>query len=453
MFFNKNMKKSYQDEGIQALLSESKRLLEDSQSKELSIVKPNVELSPEINEIFNNLSEAIKNYQKRTEYDIMKFQLANKALKTGLWDMDVVGGDPVNPNNKFVWTSEFRRMVGFTDEKDFPNKLNSWSDRLHPEDKDRTINAFAAHLTDTTGRIPYDVKYRLKLKNGEYGFFRATGDVVRNKEGKPVRVAGLLLDLAEEKRLEELDREFVEKVKKDTEIITNVTNLIKDFNENIESQTKAVDESTQKTESIVNSLKHISEISKKEQESINGLLENASRAQEAMQGTKQSVQGISQSVEGISSAIQIISSIAANTNLLSMNAAIEAAHAGDAGKGFSVVADEIRRLSESTRTNSVDISKTLKNIIEGINVTSKQSEETDKSIGDMLKEINNFAVIIKDILDTFSNLTNEGNETTAALGQLKNQTEEFKKGYSHMVSMNEKLVSTMSNIASNRRSD
>jgi len=157
-------------------------------------------------------------------------------------------------------------------------------------------------------------------------------------------------------------------------------------------------------------------------------------------------------VEGISSAIQIISSIASNTNLLSMNAAIEAAHAGNAGKGFAVVADEIRRLSESTRANSVDISKTLKSIIEGINVTSKQSDETDKCIVEISEEINVFAQVITDIINTFSKLSEESHEIAKVFRNLKEQTATFKTGYSHMVSINKQLVSTMNDIAARRAS-
>jgi PAS domain-containing protein len=444
-------KRENRNSGIDALVSESKRLLEEQKVRDLSVIKPSVELSPEVREVFDNLSNAIQSYQERVNYNIMKYQLANKALHTGLWDMDVVGGDPVNPNNAFIWSDEFRHMVGFTDENDFPNKLNSWSDRLHPEDKEETLRAFAKHLTDFSGKTPYEVKYRLKKKNGEYGYFRATGDTVRDKDGRPLRVAGLLLDMAEEKRIAELDKQFVEKVKSDTEIIGNITKLVHDFDYSIESQMKAVEESAQKAENIVQSLRRVSDISQREQASIKILLEYTSRAQESMQGTKRSVQSIAQLVEGIGSAIQIISSIAANTNLLSMNAAIEAAHAGEAGKGFSVVADEIRRLSENTRTNSIDISKTLKNIIDGINVTSKQSDETDNCISEMSKAISNFANIITDIISTFRKLSDESHEIAVVFSNLKEQTATFKSSYSQMVAVNEQLLATVNDIAANHK--
>jgi len=452
MTWNKEKQKSAQSSSIETLLTESRRLLEKSKSRDLSIVKPDAGLSPEVREIFENLSMAILNYKDGVNYNIMKYQLANKALRTALWDMEVIAGDPVNPNNIFIWSEDFRRMLGFSNEIDFPNKLSSWSDRLHPEDKEMAVNAFARHMLDYSGRTPFDVKYRLKLKNGDYGFFRATGDTMRDETGKPLRVAGLLLNLAEEKKIEELDRQLIEKVKHNTEFIGTITKLVTDFDESIDSQTRAVEESTQKTEHMLTSLKHVSEISRQEQESIKRLLDNTARVQSAMHGTRQSVQVISQLVEGISSAIQIISSIAANTNLLSMNAAIEAAHAGDAGRGFAVVADEIRRLSESTRINSVDISRTLKNIIDGIAVTSKQSDETDKCIGEISKEINIFAEVIGDIIKTFSKLSDESHEIAVVFGNLKQQTATFKSGYSHMVSINKQLVSTMNDITSRRAS-
>ncbi|MDR3000754.1 MAG: response regulator [Fibromonadaceae bacterium] len=140
------------------------------------------------------------------EYDIMKYKLLNDALSIGLWDMDVIDGDPVNPQNKFTWSQEFRQMLGFTDENDFPNILQSWSDQLHPEDKERTLEAFAAHINDCTGKTSYDIEYRLMMKGGEIRYFQALGTTRRDSDGTPIKVAGALMDITEK-------RQMIEKVK------------------------------------------------------------------------------------------------------------------------------------------------------------------------------------------------------------------------------------------------
>ena len=160
-------------------------------------------LTPGEADIVFLLGKALSNYKSAVEYDLMKYRLTSDALGIGLWDMDVVDGDPINPKNKFTWSNEFRRMLGFSDERDFPNLLSSWSDRLHPEDKDRTLNAFVAHLVDHTGRTPYDLNNRIMLKNGSYRSFHAFGATLRDKNGVPLRVAGALEDITEKKQIQE----------------------------------------------------------------------------------------------------------------------------------------------------------------------------------------------------------------------------------------------------------
>ncbi|MCL2009473.1 MAG: ATP-binding protein [Synergistaceae bacterium] len=153
-----------------------------------------------------NEIEKMLDQLRAAEYDIMKYKLTSDALNIALWDMDVVSGDPVNPNNKFVWSQEFRQMLGFSDKNDFPDLLHSWSDRLHPEDSERTLDAFAAHMNDHSGRTPYDIEYRLMMKNGNYRHFRALGATLRGDAGIPVRVAGALMDITEKKQTEEKAR-------------------------------------------------------------------------------------------------------------------------------------------------------------------------------------------------------------------------------------------------------
>ncbi|MDR0472755.1 MAG: methyl-accepting chemotaxis protein, partial [Treponema sp.] len=215
---------------------------------------------------------------------------------------------------------------------------------------------------------------------------------IHNGINKPENCSRYTLAVLNEKKdTEELNRQLQEHISRASGFIEGISQLVQNLNATIGSQAAAVDKSSDATEKMIGSIKDTSELSLKQQKSVNELMEIAGYGKESMRKTIQSIKDISQSVEGISSAIQIIASIAANTNLLSMNAAIEAAHAGESGKGFAVVAGEIRRLSETTRENSVSISRTLKNIVNGIADTSKQSGETDNRITQMSKEINGFA--------------------------------------------------------------
>jgi methyl-accepting chemotaxis protein len=223
------------------------------------------------------------------------------------------------------------------------------------------------------------------------------------------------------------------------DLIEKINNLVENLNSKIYQQSATVNDSSAATEEMLESIKVTSELSRKKRENIKDLIDNAAKGQEAMKETVQAVQNISESVDGIGSAIKIISVIAANTNLLSMNAAIEAAHAGDAGKGFAVVAGEIRRLSESTRENSRNISQTLSEIIGGINTSSKRSNEAGNLINNMAEEINNFASVMSGLIDTLTELSAKSSGITGSLNDLKNNSELVKTDYSDMLQLADKL--------------
>ena len=126
----------------------------------------------------------------------------SSSAGVGLWDVELFNGDPMSPKSRWTWSAEFRRLLGFTSEEEFPDVVNSWTDRLHPEDKDRTFAVFGEALQGKTNN--YDVTYRLRMRDDSSRWFRATGGVTRDANGKPVRACGSLMDIHESHEREEL---------------------------------------------------------------------------------------------------------------------------------------------------------------------------------------------------------------------------------------------------------
>jgi methyl-accepting chemotaxis protein len=280
-----------------------------------------------------------------------------------------------------------------------------------------------------------------------YGSCESMAVAIYNKLNKPQNCAHYTLALLKkEKGVEELNRQLKEHIDRAFSLIEDIDTKVNILNNKVNSESTAVEKSSSVTEKMVSSLRTTSELSRHKQESIKGLIENVSKGQDSMQETIKSVQDISQSVDGIASAIKIISGIAANTNLLAMNAAIESAHAGEAGKGFSVVANEIRKLSETTRENARNISETLSNIIKGITVTSKRSDETNTLINGMSSEINGFATTMTELINTFGELSAGSSEIIASLATLKELMASIKTDYIEVLSTTNKLRDSMENL-------
>lgn len=142
--------------------------------------------------------------KKSLDTAVARFDLALEMLSDGLWDMEVIAGDPVNPHNAFWWSNQLRRLLGYASVEEFPDVLDSWLSKVHPDDVRRVTEAFTAHLNDRSGRTPYDIEYRIRCKDGEYRWFRAKGQTRRSANGIPVRVVGAFTDIQAIKHEQEL---------------------------------------------------------------------------------------------------------------------------------------------------------------------------------------------------------------------------------------------------------
>ena len=130
-------------------------------------------------------------------WDHVNLALLNEAIYSGFWYFDCdKNSEIVNAN----WSHEFRKMLGYHDTLDFPNKLESWSDLLHPQDKERVMVQLQAAIKDKTNQIKYQVEYRMRMKDNQYQWFRASAEVIRRLDGSASRIAGIFINIDAEKK-------------------------------------------------------------------------------------------------------------------------------------------------------------------------------------------------------------------------------------------------------------
>ncbi len=313
--------------------------------------------------VFIDIDDKI-NKDRELDYTLNRYELIDSILTEGSWNMRIVG-DPTNPDNEFWWSNQFRRLLGFKDESDFPNVLSSWSDRLHPDDKDYTLKAFNDHLMDYTGRTKFDLEYRLAKKDGTYRWFRAVGDTLRTDDGAPILVAGAIEDISLKKEKIELDR--------------TLNKMLQDLTGAIDEITKSISDTTSKTMEISKEADHMT-----------------GEAFDSKQKTDETLK-----------MIKFIMDISSQTNLLALNASIEAARAGDAGKGFAVVAEEVGKLAQS----SSEVVEKITNALSGM-------EESVTNITDRIGNINGLVQTQAANMEEINASIEEVNATATRLSSL-----------------------------------
>ena len=156
---------------------------------------------------------------------------------------------------------------------------------------------------------------------------------------------------------------------------------------------------------------------------------------------------VEESAGSISEIVGVITSIAGQTDLLAMNAAIEAAHAGNAGKGFGVVADEIRKLSEATSANVADIRGDLAGIVDGIAESTRLVSGSDVAIRQMAEGMRDLASTLAEILTGLKEMSAGTEEITGALGRMKDESAAIRDSSQQIAARSESIGEQVEDIS------
>lgn len=243
-------------------------------------------------------------------------------------------------------------------------------DRIHPEDQQVFLNSINDHIAQRNGL--FEMEYRVQHRDGHYLWMNAVVHVGKEKDGDGLAMVGVTND---ETQLHNT-RELVEQ---------NMNDRVHSLSECLEKINQTIVDNTEAMQLVMNRQTELAQI--------------LNDAQNQMERT--------------ASAVGAIQSISRQTNLLSLNASVEAARAGTAGKGFGVVAEEVRNLAQNSDSVSKEISTDLSQMQEYVKTVAQQfdmlnteiAEQGQKmaSIQQVVAEIDKNVTGIKDVMNMLLN--------------------------------------------------
>lgn len=213
-------------------------------------------------------------------------------------------------------------------------------------------------------------------------------------------------------------------VRKTGTIISEAFNTVNDLNILIESQAAGITESSASIEKMVGNIGSVNRSINTMNSKFKNLTQTTTEGKEKQLTVDVKVKKISDQSKLLLDANSIIAKIAAQTNLLAMNAAIEAAHAGDAGAGFSVVADEIRNLAETSSSQSKTINSELKLITASISEVVQASQDSQNSFKIVVDQIKDTDILVQEIDNAMAEQKEASKQILEALRDMNNSSSE-----------------------------
>jgi len=225
-----------------------------------------------------------------------------------------------------------------------------------------------------------------------------------------------------------------------------VTVNIDKLNSHVEHQTGAVSQTSSAIEEMMANIRSVSATLLKNVESVRDLQESSETGRNSLQEVVSDIQEIARESDGLLEINSVMENIASQTNLLSMNAAIEAAHAGEAGRGFAVVADEIRKLAESSSEQSKVIGSVLKKIKDSMDKITRSTDNVLNKFEAIDQGVRTVAEQEEGIRGAMEEQSRVSRQVLGASGQVSEITQQVKGGSLEMLEGSKEVIQESKNL-------
>ncbi|GBU26689.1 methyl-accepting chemotaxis protein [Treponema sp. R8-4-B8] len=226
------------------------------------------------------------------------------------------------------------------------------------------------------------------------------------------------------------------------QVIVNINKL----NGHVEKQSQNVSQASSAIEEMVANIGSVTSTLVNNATNVNSLKEASEVGRGGLQEVATDIQEISRESEGLLEINSVMENIASQTNLLSMNAAIEAAHAGEAGKGFAVVADEIRKLAESSSDQSKTIGTVLKKIAESIKNITSSTDNVLKKFEAIDSGVKTVSIQEENVRNAMEEQGQGSKQVLQSVGSLNDLTRQVKSSSEEMLNGSQEVMNESQNL-------
>ena len=315
---------------------------------------------------------------------------------------------------------EVENMFGVSNKQTFIDNVDRFFPKTQPDGQ------------NSSTKSANELKRCLKEGNARYewNYLHSDGSLVPTEEilqritvgGKP-HVIAYSRDLRDYYREREKERVVQEKIQ----------NMMEQLNEHVEAQSASIAASSSATEEMIANIRSVTDTLSNNTKNVRELEEASQVGHTSLNAVVTDIQGIARESESLIEINAVMSNIASQTNLLSMNAAIEAAHAGESGRGFAVVADEIRKLAESSSKQSKTIRGVLKSIKESIDKITKSTDSVLGKFDAIGERVKTVAVQEENVLHAMEEQGHGSQQILQSVGHVKDVTHQVREAARRMV--------------------